>query len=202
MAALTDRQLAWFIRHYKHTKNDEICAKLGISTSYLHILARRHGLKKTKQFMKKCQAAAVVAAKIAVENEDGDAKALRAENASKNSEKGRFQKGKWALANKTETELAAINAKRAESWKKTRRDDEVRLNWGYEQETKFQYARLQDKHQNQCLMQLRHNLRKCGYEIPQRSGMVVYIVATTKRSPKREKNAEKYGMLIKIKGNQ
>lgn len=200
--ALNDKQLAWVIQHYKHTKNDEICAKLGISTNYLHTIARRHGLKKSKQFMKKCQAAAVVAAKIAVENEDGDAKALRAANARKNSEKGRFQKGKWALAKKTEEQLAAINAKRAESWHKTRYDDEVRLNWGYAQETKFRYARLQDNHQNQCLMHLRHNLRKCGYEIPQRSGMVVYIVATTKRSPKREKNAQKYGMIIRVKESQ
>lgn len=198
--ALNDKQLAWFIRHYKHTKNDEICAKLGISTSYLHNLARRHGLKKSKQFMKKCQAAAVVAAKIAVENEDDEAKARRADNARKNAEKGRFQKGEWALANKTAEELAAINEKRKETWYKTRRDDEVRLNWGLPQETNFHFARVQDPHRNRCLMQLRTNMRrKNGYEIPQKSGMVAYVVATTKRSVKREENAKKFGMIIRIK---
>ena len=190
------------MRHFKHTKNDDLCARLGISTSYLHRLAREHGLKKTPQFMRKMQAAATEAAKIAVLNEDDEAKARRADNARKNAEKGRFPKGKWALANKTAEELAAINEKRKETWYKTRRDDEVRLNWGLPQETNFHFARVQDPHRNRCLMQLRSNMRKNGYLIPQRSGMVAYVVATTKRSERREKNAKKFGMIIRIKIEQ
>lgn len=197
---LTEKQLAWFIRHYKHTKNADICQKLGISESYLHSLARLHGLKKSRQFMAKTQANAVAAAKVAVANEDEEAKQRRRDQANRNRNPERsFRKGVWSLANKTAEELAAINERRKASWRKTRQDDEVRLNWGLEQQTNFHFARLHDQAQNHRLMQLRSNLRKCGYLIPQRSGMVAYVVATTKRSEKREKNAQKFGMIIRIK---
>ena len=40
---LTEKELTWVIRHYKHTKNDEIMEKLGISHSSLHRIARKKG---------------------------------------------------------------------------------------------------------------------------------------------------------------
>lgn len=52
---LTEKEIAWIIRHFKHTRNDEIMSKFGISHSTLHRIAREHGLKKTKQFMIKTQ---------------------------------------------------------------------------------------------------------------------------------------------------
>jgi hypothetical protein len=53
--ALTEKQEKWIIKNFKNTKNDEIMLKLGISHSALHRFAREQGLKKTKQFQKKCQ---------------------------------------------------------------------------------------------------------------------------------------------------
>lgn len=127
---LTDRQTAWLIRHFKHTKNDEICAKLGISASYLHRLARLHGLTKTRQFMRKMQLAASLAGAIAIANEDDEAKERRRQQANKNRNPDRcFKVGRYALEGKTAEERAAINEKRRQSWLKTRRDDEIRLNW-------------------------------------------------------------------------
>lgn len=50
---LSPEQEKWLIRHFKHTKNDEIKALLGISDSTLHRMDRGFGLKKSRQFMQK-----------------------------------------------------------------------------------------------------------------------------------------------------
>lgn len=52
---LTERQEAWLVKHFKHTKNADVAAKLGISPQAVARFAARLGLKKTPQFMKKCQ---------------------------------------------------------------------------------------------------------------------------------------------------
>ena len=52
---LTERQEAWLKKHFLHTKNAEIAAKLGISEASVHRLARALGLKKSRQYMTKCQ---------------------------------------------------------------------------------------------------------------------------------------------------
>lgn len=195
--ALNDKQLAWFIRHFKHTKNDEICAKLGISISYLHVLARKYNLAKSRQFMRKTQAAATEAARVAVANENEEQRQRRREIARQNNQKGRFTVGVYALGKKSAEELAIINQKRRDSWQKTRHADEVRLNWGYEQQTNFHFARHQDPQRQRSLMALRCNLRKQGYLIPQKGGMVAYITTDTKRSEQREKHAQKLGMIIR-----
>lgn len=60
---LTDKQEKWLIRHYLHTKNEEIALKLGISETAVHRFARALGLKKSRQYMVKCQRATADAAK-------------------------------------------------------------------------------------------------------------------------------------------
>ena len=52
---LTEKQEAWLVKHFKHTKNADVAAKLGISPRAVARFAARLGLKKTPQFMKKCQ---------------------------------------------------------------------------------------------------------------------------------------------------
>lgn len=196
---LTEKQTAWLIRHFKHTKNDEICAKLNISSSYLHRLARLHGLTKTRQFMRKMQLAASRAGVIAIANEDDEAKERRRQQANKNRNPERsFRKGVYALANKTPEELAAIHAKQAAKWKATRKADEIRLNWGYEQQTKFRFRRLQDPDQNTEACKLRSYMRRIGYKIEGRSGMVAYITPDTKRSERCENKAIKLGFRVRL----
>ena len=56
---LEGKDLAWFIKHYKHTRNADICKRFGIGESQLHRIARKHGLKKSKQFMKRMQSNSV-----------------------------------------------------------------------------------------------------------------------------------------------
>lgn len=198
---LTDKQTQWLIRHFKHTKNDDIIARLHISMSYLHRLARALGLKKTKQFMRKTQANAVVHAQAAIAAEDDEAKERRRQQANQNRNPDRcFKPGIYALANKTAEERAAIQAKQTATWKATRRADETRLNWGLPQQTKFHFARDPDPDKNRDIIKLRCYLRNYrGYDIPGKAGMVIFITAETKRSPKMEVRAQKLGMIIREK---
>ena len=198
---LTDKQTQWLVRHFKHTKNDDIITRLNISASYLHRLARALGLKKTKQFMAKMQANAVVHAQAAIAAEDEEAKERRRQQANQNRNPDRcFKPGEYSLAKKTPEERKKINAKRAASWMQTRRADETRLNWGLPQETNFHFARDPDPDKNQAIIKLRCYLRNCrGYDIPGKAGMVIFITDETKRSPKMELRAQKLGMIIREK---
>ena len=51
--ALTPEQERWLVAHFRHTRNEEIGERLGISQSSLHRFARELGLTKTRQFMRK-----------------------------------------------------------------------------------------------------------------------------------------------------
>ena len=129
---LPDVQIQWLKKHFKHTKNDVIRERLGLSHSTLHRIARELGLKKTRQFMAKMQMAASMAGKAAIAAEDEAAKERRRQQANANRNPERcFKKGEWSLAKCPPEKLSIINAKRAASWLKTRRADEVRLNWDY-----------------------------------------------------------------------
>ena len=202
MARLTNSQLEWLKIHFKHTKNAEICERLGISTSYLHRVARSLKLTKSKQFMQKMQANAVQAAQVAIANETFEQRQRRVEQANRNNVKSRFPKGKYTLKNKTAEERAEIDARRVETWKKTRHDDEVMLNWYGEQKTNFRFARHKDPKKNRRLMSIRNYFKRRGYVFTQRAGMCAYYTADTKRSKKVEDEAKELGMLIKIKESQ
>jgi hypothetical protein len=196
---LTDAQTKWLRKHFKHTKNDVIRERLGLSHSTLHRIARELGLKKTRQFMAKMQMAASMAGKAAIAAEDEAAKERRRQQANANRNPERcFKKGKWSLAKCPPEKLSIINAKRAASWLKTRRADEVRLNWGLPTQTKFHFRRHLDPDKNRKLCSLRNYLKRKGYEIPGRAGMAAYVTRETRRSAKMETKAKKLGMIIKL----
>ena len=194
---LSERQILWLKNHFKHTKNEDICQRFGISLSALHRIRRKFGLKKSHQFMVKAQAEATAAAQIAASNENYEQQQRRKEIARQNSIKGRFKQGQWALANKTTEQLAEITKKRVATWKESRRVDEIRLNFGLDQRTKFKFPKMQDPHKQQQVMGLRYNMRRNGYVFPKRGGMVAYITPETHRSKKQEDHARKFGILIK-----
>lgn len=196
MRAMDAKQCAWFIKHYKHTTNEEIERKLCISTTTLHRWARRFNLKKSPQFMRKAILRANTAAVEAVKNETGEAKRRRAENAIRNSSKTRFKAGVYAHANRTAEELALINEKRVKTWKATRKSEELRLNWGLEQRHHFRFAKSQDPKKQKAMCGTRYRLKNNGY-IFKRGSMVVYYTPDTKRGARIEKNAQKLGFIFK-----
>lgn len=49
---LTEEQIKWLIKHFKHTRNEEIQKRLGIGSWKLNSLANELGLKKSAQYQK------------------------------------------------------------------------------------------------------------------------------------------------------
>lgn len=64
---LTDEKYAYLTQHFKDTDNGYLATVLDISESTLHRMARRLGLKKSKSYMKRCQAETAAFAKYANE---------------------------------------------------------------------------------------------------------------------------------------
>lgn len=60
--AITPEQMRWLIDNFANEENFILADTLGISESTLHRYARRHGLKKSKAYMRRCQKEATDAA--------------------------------------------------------------------------------------------------------------------------------------------
>lgn len=184
---LTEKDVAWIIRHFKHTRNEEIMSKFGISHSSLHRIAREHGLSKTRQFMKKTQVAAQqAAAESHKRNGTYPPKGFVIPNSSKN----RFRIGQSNRDRLSPKKYAECQKKRQASWRETYDKDKRRtLVWGFEQRTKFRFVK-QSKSKINC----RYNLRRIGYiECPDDHNLY-YYPSEEMRRPKIEENATKHSI--------
>ena len=113
---LTEKQLKWLDKHFKHTKNADVAQKLGISIRSVNRLAERRGLKKSKQFITKCQENATAKAHESnLRNGTYPPKGYRIPN----SEKGQFKKGEKPIDRLGAKKEAERAAKAAESYRKT-----------------------------------------------------------------------------------
>ena len=195
---LTDEQIEWFIENFRHTKNAEICAQLDISLTTMHRYKREYHLSKTEEFMRETQIYATQAAKKAILEETYEQKQRRREIATQNNIRGRFKKGEYALRNKTEEERREISIRRVEKWRQTRKDEEMRLDWGKDLKYNFRFAKSKDPKKQKTLLNLRWCLRKLKYYIPKKGSMVVYITEDTQRNAKKEQLAQSLGMLVKF----
>ena len=167
---LTPKQEAWMRKHFCHTKNDDICARFGWSASTMHRFARRLGLKKTRQFMKKCQETTW---KAAWESNHRNGTFPPKGFIIPRSEEFRFKPGHKESEAKKRKRLAKSVATR----RQTIKEERARANWGFPQLTKLRVIR-----QPQLAVTIRHYLRKHGYIIP-RGSMVVYYDENTDRCP-------------------
>ena len=52
---LTTKEEAWIIKHFRNTPNLKIMQRIDIGESTLHRVARKHGLKKTAQYMNRAR---------------------------------------------------------------------------------------------------------------------------------------------------
>ena len=170
---LSAKQEAWLLRHFRHTKNDEITRRLGVSHTWLHRYAREHGLVKTARFQKKCQAAAAAAAKEShLRNGTYPPKGFIIPG----SEAYRFKPGrKESPAAKRRRVLKATATRN-----RTIKEDQARVRWGLPQLTKMRLIRQPKKATEQ-----RYYLRKRGYHV-ERGSLVMYYDENTLRCPKIE----------------
>ncbi|TFU92411.1 hypothetical protein E4T81_12540 [Barnesiella sp. WM24] len=187
---LTEKEIVWIINHFKHTRNEEIMRKFGISHSMLHRIARENGLSKTRQFMRKTQdAAQQAAAESHKKNGTYPPKGYIIPNASKN----RFQPGQSNRDRLSPKKYAECQKKRQASWRETYDKDRRRtLVWGFEQRTKFRFVK-----QSKSKISVRYNLRKKGYiECPEDHNLYFYPTEEM-RHPKIEENAIRHGIKFK-----
>lgn len=150
--SLADAQLKWLDKHYKHTANSEIAARMGISKSSVIRLARLRGLVKSRQFIRKKAVEANRKAVEANKRRGWPPKGYVIPN-QRGFEKG---KGVWALV--SEAKAKEMRRKSVESRAATFAKEKSRVVWGLPQKTNLRIGR-----QPVNKVQYRYRLRRYGY---------------------------------------
>ena len=199
---LTERQEAWIIKHYAHTKNPDIMAKFGIGESTLHTLARKHGLRKTRQQQKKTQWNATCHAHTAckrygVYERTAERMKARMQDMYERGERipGSFMPGESNRDRLGAKRFKKCIEKATATMREIRRKERVRLHWGLPQQTRLRisyngYTETQKKRASH-----RHLFRKHGYYVDYGDNTVYYDNETDRR-PKMEANAHKWGLTV------
>lgn len=199
---LTEKETQWIIRHYQHTKNTDIMEKYGIGESSLHRLARKYGLKKSKQFLGKVQAEAVVAAhdvcrQYGVYEETSRRMKVKMAEMSARGERipGSFMPGVTNVQRLGKKRDRERIEKSRQSRNETIRRDRLRLHWGLPQQTRIHltFNGYDENHHKKSVH--RHLFRKHNYIVDWGSDDVYYD-SETDRHPKMEANAHKYGLRV------
>lgn len=173
---LTPQQEKWFITHFKHTKNEDVCKKLDISLTTMQRLKRKYGLKKSKQFMVKCQAECTQRAWEVNRERGWPPKGFQIPN----GDKGRFKPGYSPLERLGPKKFAERAKKSAETRRATFKRERARVVWGLEQKTKLRVAK-----QPQEKLWLRWYLKKRGYIVDD-VARIAYYDENTKRGKRIE----------------
>lgn len=183
---LTDDQQQWLRDNYATTLNKDCAAHLGISESSVHRWARQLGLTKDPDWFH-----ALVMERVrmmaAVNRGPGN-------HGKKNlliyGAPHRFKKGVTSRERLgDEKELQRLE-KSAATRRETIRKERMRINWGFEQQT-----RLKIGHDRKRAL-TRYALKKRGYIIPERAARVAYWDSNTNRSPIVEQHAADRGITI------
>lgn len=173
---IDDSVKRWIIKNYIHTKNQEIKDRFGLTDGWLHRFARENGLKKSTQFVHKCQREAAAAAKAShLKNGTYPPKGHSIPGSSSNPIQ-------LYTARETKKQKANRIAKSAETMRSIRRSERVRMWTGMPRKTKLILKQTPDTRKRICL---RHNLRERGYIVP-RGSDIAYYDENTRRSAKIE----------------
>ena len=195
---LTDKETAWLIKHFCHTKNADIMAKLDIRHSHLHDLARIYNLTKTKQFMRKAQANCTAKAKEAnmrIKKEDPERWEKLLEKKSKNL-KHWFKKGESNKDRLGRKRYERCVAKMVETMRRKRERDRVRVAMGLKPLTNLALG-VPTKRRRALYMAKYHLTRAYGYE--RGEGLTMYVTEDTRRTTAEYLYIRRYGMKFVVK---
>lgn len=191
---LTEEQIQWLINHYRHTKNSVILVKFGIGESRLHRIARKYGLKKSKQFQRKVQRENVVKAgevceEYGVYEQNAEYareqwRLLKERGETRGFKRGESNKDRMS-PRKFKQYMERIHEKRRETVRKER----MRIRWGLEQHTNLKLVHNRER------SVYRHLLKRRGYLV-ERGCRIVYYTAETNRSAITEANAARHGLTV------
>lgn len=170
---LTDQQEAWLQKHFKHTKNEDIAEKFGVSPRSVNRLAEKRGLTKSRQFIRKTQLDAAAAANKSNRiNGTYPPKGYQIPG----GEAFRFKKGERPIDRLGAKRNAERIARCAQSRKETFRLERARALYGLPRQTKLKVVQRPRKQ-----VYIRYYLRKLGYTV-ERGSNVAYYNSQTQRS--------------------
>ena len=193
--SLTEKQEAWIIKHYKHTKNSDILHKFGIGESTLHRLARKHGLKKSKQFMKKTQRenaerGCAVCLRYGVYEQSAEYAREQWRQRKERGETLGFKKGESNKTRMSARKFKALMERTHQKRRETIRKERMRIRWGFDQKTNLRLVSGGKDRIHQ-----RYAMRKRGYIVP-RGSNVAYYTDDTVRDLEAEKRAQATGLHV------
>ena len=180
---LTPEQEAWLVKHYRNTKNDVLMDKLGLKFSTFHRIVRSLGLKKTKQFMRKCQHETAEAAKAShIANGTYPPKGYRIPR----SEEFQYKQGgkPWDRCGRRKWNRASKQAH--DTLERTRKEERARATFGLPQRTA-----LRVKRQPRQKLLDRYYLKKRGYILDEEN-VVAYWTPETRRATRLEAGPRRY----------
>jgi hypothetical protein len=183
---LTDEQRAWLVKNFKNKKNDYLIAKLGVSHSSLHRFAREKGLKKTKQFQRKCQLAASCKGREVNKRNNWPPKGY----AVPNRDIGGYKKGVTPEQRIGRRKNLLRIEKSAESRRETVRAERRRVLFGLPQRTKLKVVASPAKRSS-----FRYVMKKRGY-ITEKGSAIFYYDHNTNRGEHTEETAVKVHRFI------
>lgn len=164
--------MQWIIQHYKHTKNDEIKARFGLTDGWLHRFARANGLKKSGQFITKCQRnAAEKAHQSHVANNTYPPKGYEIPG----REKAGYRAGYLKHETKKQKELRISRS--TATMREIRAAERTRIKYGYRQRTKLRLDGQTGRRYKQ-----RYYLKRLGYILGAPDEWVAYYDENTRRS--------------------
>lgn len=196
---LTEEEHRWLTKHYQHTRNADIMERLGIGESTLHRFARKLGLKKSRQFMKRTQKenselGCEVCQLYGVYDQNAEyARQQWAERKARGETLG-FKKGENNLQRLGKRRNNKRKAKLAAAWRKAYDSERRRVIFGMEQKTNFRIPLVKLSHT--ASGQKHAMIKFCNYfSDPDHPTWVCYD-SQTNRSPRREATAQKHGLRI------
>lgn len=199
---ITEKQEQYIIRHYSNTKNSVIMEKLGIGESTLHRIARKHGLRKTKQFMRKTRTEArekarEVCLRYGVYEETRERMREKMNELSRRGEHipGSFIKGQSNKDRLSPKRFRQLIEKSRATRNEMIRKERLRMRWGLPQKTRMLIFPEECRKSRKDKSIHRHLFRKFNY-IVDRGDDNVYYDEQTERRPIMEANAHKYGLRI------
>lgn len=176
---LTEGQISSFVREYPCTANSVLMKRYDMSETSLHRLARKHGLKKSREFMVESQLKGARAAELShMAHGTYPKKGYRIPRSDEHSIND------YRLR-ETEEQKSARLSKARESRNASIAEDKRRILFGLPPKLKMKLIK-----QPRSLCALRHTLRKHGY-IVGRGSHVAYYTPDTERMP--EVEARKFG---------
>lgn len=200
--SLTEKEVAWIVKHYQHTKNEDIMQKFQIGESQLHRVARKYGLKKSRQQTNKNQrnaseAAQVVCKRYGIYEETARRMKEKMADMLSRGERipGSFAPGVTNLMRLGAKRYAKVVEKSRQTRNETIRKERIRLHWGLPQKSKMHltFDGYDEHHRKKAIH--RHLFRRHNY-IVERGSDDIYYDEETERRPQMEANAPKYGLRV------